>query len=97
LAFLNADREGHSLEDLVAALGKASPAGRLYLATLMFRRDNDRGRASLEDITDAPFTIYYQHGCMFPGEKQSAGEIAQLILGGSPPPGLRPETLMKTP
>jgi hypothetical protein len=90
LAFLSAEREQHSLEELSAASEGATPAGRVYLATLMFRKDKDAGRGRLEDIARDSFSVFYQHGCIFPGEERSAGEIAQSVLSGSPPPGLRP-------
>jgi hypothetical protein len=90
LAFLRADREDHSFNELSAAIQGATPAGRVYLATLMFRKDRETGRAALQDIADEPYTIFYQHGCIIPGEERSAGEIARSVLSGSPPPGLRP-------
>jgi hypothetical protein len=91
LAFLRAEREDHSLGELSAAMQGATPAGRIYLATLMFRRrDSEAGRAALQDIADRPYTIFYLLGDSIPGEERSAGEFAQSVLSGSPPPGLRP-------
>ena len=89
-AFVRANGENHSLAVLSAAAEGATAAGQVYLATLMFRADEASGRAPLERIAREPFNVFYQHGCIIPGEERSAGEIASSVLRGSPPSGLKP-------
>jgi hypothetical protein len=89
-AFRAAVHQLFPIDMLQEQANRATPAGQLYLATLIFMQDAELGRVALEEVAQRFPKVTYQHGCIFPGEAKPTAELAMSVWERQPIAGLSP-------